>query len=65
MSVRVTNSQRAHKNEVSANDVASLALRLCELAGEYSDEKFKLKFEFAFNILVDAQHQLDKLAQKL
>jgi len=50
---------------LSVVDIASFTIALCQLAGLkdtfYSDEGFKSKFEFAFNLLVDAQYQLDNL----
>jgi hypothetical protein len=53
------------KPALSVVDIASCAIDLCQLAGLkdtfYSDQGFKSKFEFAFNLLVDAQYQLDNL----
>ena len=44
--------------KVTTLEIADLAVKLCQLSGlqgaSYSDESFKQKFGFAFDLLVDA-----------
>jgi hypothetical protein len=52
---------------VSVLDIAKFALELYQLdpPKKYSDQAFKQKFAFAFDMLVDADVQLQKFAERI
>ena len=54
-------------SNVTVSEITALALKLYELdpSAERSSEAFKAKFAFAFDLLVDAELQLQALAHKL
>ena len=53
-------------DQVTAVEIAELAIKLCQLEGSnYSDDDFKQKFAFAFDLLVDADLQLQNLPSKI
>jgi len=64
--VRATDSTFDNfRPSITAVEIAELALKLSEFeGGRYSDKDFKQKFGFAFNLLVDADLQLQILATK-
>ena len=52
--------------KVTVGEIAELAVRLCQLEGSnYSDQDFKQKVAFAFDLLVDADLQLQNLPSKI
>jgi len=54
-------------SNVTVSEITALALKLYELepGTERSPEAFKAKFAFAFELLIDAELQLQALPQKL
>jgi hypothetical protein len=52
---------------VTVIQIAELAVKLCEMdsLSNYSDENFREKFAFAFDLLVDADLQLQNLPAKI
>jgi hypothetical protein len=53
--------------KVTVTEIAELAVELCQLSGcqnaSYSDETFKAKFGFAFDLLVDGEIQFGNLSK--
>jgi hypothetical protein len=54
-------------SRIWAVQIAEFAVKLCEMDGlsNYSDEKFRAKFAFVFDLLVDADLQLQNLPAKI
>lgn len=56
-------------SRVSAIDIASVAVKLCELTATElvpaSDDMFRAKFALAYDVLVDADLQLQNLGERI
>jgi hypothetical protein len=59
---------RSDHDSLTATEIGRFAIELARLAGLerslYSEEQFKTFFVFSFNLLVDAELQLEKIKAK-